>query len=170
MAEGSRDGRRRAAPAGRAAATGAGRAPAGTPALGRDRIVDRALADRNQDPDSPVRQAGPTGAEGLGLRTGDDVRHAKWGEGVILDIIGEGDQAEAVIRFPTRRREATPPELGPAREGLTGSDPGQTGWATGSPASTCHVASVVMALAGSFTSSSTWNRAVSRSGSMATER
>ena len=31
---------------------------------------------------------------------GDDVVHAKFGEGVILLIEGEGDKAEAVIRFP----------------------------------------------------------------------
>ena len=35
------------------------------------------------------------------LRVGDDVRHTKWGEGVILDIIGEGEKAEAVVRFPS---------------------------------------------------------------------
>ncbi len=42
----------------------------------------------------------PIGAAGLGLRVGDDVRHAKWGEGVILDMEGSGDKAEALIRFP----------------------------------------------------------------------
>ncbi len=26
--------------------------------------------------------------------------HAKWGEGVILQIRGEGDKAEVVVRFP----------------------------------------------------------------------
>jgi DNA helicase-2/ATP-dependent DNA helicase PcrA len=36
----------------------------------------------------------------MGLRIGDDVRHAKFGEGVILLIEGEGDKAEAVVRFP----------------------------------------------------------------------
>jgi DNA helicase-2/ATP-dependent DNA helicase PcrA len=40
------------------------------------------------------------GAEAMGLRVGDDVRHAKFGEGVILDINGQGDKAEAVVRFP----------------------------------------------------------------------
>jgi DNA helicase-2/ATP-dependent DNA helicase PcrA len=33
------------------------------------------------------------------LRIGDDVRHEKFGEGVITDIIGSGDKAEAVVRF-----------------------------------------------------------------------
>ncbi|MGH9243193.1 MAG: DNA helicase PcrA [Acidimicrobiales bacterium] len=57
---------------------------------GRDEIVEQALR-----PKGPV----PSGAETLGLRVGDDVRHAKWGEGVIIDIIGAGEKAEAVVRF-----------------------------------------------------------------------
>jgi len=36
----------------------------------------------------------------LGLRIGDDVVHAKWGDGVILDISGSGDKTEATVRFP----------------------------------------------------------------------
>ncbi|MEY2453640.1 MAG: ATP-dependent helicase UvrD/PcrA [Acidimicrobiaceae bacterium] len=57
----------------------------------REEIVERAM-----------RPQGPTkhGAEVLGLRIGDDVRHAKWGEGVIIDIEGQGDKAEATVRFP----------------------------------------------------------------------
>lgn len=31
---------------------------------------------------------------------GDDVAHATFGEGIILDIEGQGDKAEATIRFP----------------------------------------------------------------------
>ena len=34
-----------------------------------------------------------------GLRVGDDVWHDTFGEGVVLDVIGEGEKAEAVIRF-----------------------------------------------------------------------
>ena len=41
-----------------------------------------------------------TGAEGMGLRVGDDVRHGKFGEGVIIGMEGIGDKAEAIIRFP----------------------------------------------------------------------
>jgi ATP-dependent DNA helicase UvrD/PcrA len=33
------------------------------------------------------------------LRVGDDVGHDTFGEGVVVDVIGEGDKAEAVIRF-----------------------------------------------------------------------
>ncbi len=58
---------------------------------GRDRIVEAAL--RPHPPSS-------SGADRLGLRLGDDVRHSKWGEGVILHLEGTGDKAEAVVRFP----------------------------------------------------------------------
>jgi len=60
----------------------------------RERIVDAALAAGRR-----LATPSPTHAEQLGLRVGDDVRHAKFGEGVILDIRGEGDKAEAVINF-----------------------------------------------------------------------
>ena len=60
----------------------------------RDEIVERALdAGRRPAPSPP-------GADSLGLKVGDDVRHAQWGEGVILDIKGDGDRAEASVRFP----------------------------------------------------------------------
>ena len=71
---------------------------------GRDRIVDAALTSRFGTGDGerrttpqPVRT---TGGESLGLRVGEDVMHAKYGEGVILEIIGQGDKAEAIVRFP----------------------------------------------------------------------
>jgi len=47
-----------------------------------------------------VGPARTTGAELLALRVGDDVVHGKWGEGVILDLSGSGEKAEATIRFP----------------------------------------------------------------------
>ncbi|HEX4901682.1 MAG TPA: hypothetical protein VFV42_02665, partial [Acidimicrobiales bacterium] len=59
---------------------------------GKDRIVENALAAR----DAPTPS---TGAEAMGLKVGDDVHHATFGDGVILDIEGEGDRAEATIRF-----------------------------------------------------------------------
>jgi DNA helicase-2/ATP-dependent DNA helicase PcrA len=59
---------------------------------GRERIVDAAI--------NAGRRPASTGAETMGLRIGDDVRHAKFGEGVIMLIEGEGDKAEAVVRFP----------------------------------------------------------------------
>lgn len=41
----------------------------------------------------------PAGAAALGLRVGDDVAHERYGEGVIVDIEGAGDKAEAIVRF-----------------------------------------------------------------------
>ncbi|MEY4228284.1 MAG: hypothetical protein RLZ84_876, partial [Actinomycetota bacterium] len=35
----------------------------------------------------------------MGLRIGDDVEHAIFGEGVIIDITGAGDKMEATVRF-----------------------------------------------------------------------
>ena len=56
-----------------------------------DDAVEAALAAANR----PT----PSGAEALGLRVGDDVRHTQWGEGVITDIEGAGDKAEASVYF-----------------------------------------------------------------------
>jgi DNA helicase-2/ATP-dependent DNA helicase PcrA len=57
----------------------------------RDRAVESALRPR-----APA----PSGADQIGLRVGDDVRHKKFGEGVIIGIEGSGDKAEAIINFP----------------------------------------------------------------------
>ncbi|MBA3654513.1 MAG: DNA helicase PcrA [Actinobacteria bacterium] len=70
----------------------------GRPAMargGREGIVDAAI---RRGSSSPART---TGAETIGLQSGDDVVHGKWGEGVILEVIGAGDKAEAVVRFPS---------------------------------------------------------------------
>jgi DNA helicase-2/ATP-dependent DNA helicase PcrA len=67
-----------------------------TGSWGRDRIVEAASR-----PPSAVRPVRTTGAERLGIRVGDDVVHAKWGEGVVLEIVGSGDSAEAIVRFPS---------------------------------------------------------------------
>jgi DNA helicase-2/ATP-dependent DNA helicase PcrA len=58
-------------------------------------VVDAAL-QAGQQSGSP----GPTGADALALRLGDDVRHATYGEGVIVDVTGQGEKAEARVRFP----------------------------------------------------------------------
>ncbi len=42
---------------------------------------------------------GARGAEQMGLRIGDDVSHEKFGEGVIINLKGEGDKAEATVQF-----------------------------------------------------------------------
>jgi DNA helicase-2/ATP-dependent DNA helicase PcrA len=57
---------------------------------GRDRIVEGALRPR-----PPAR----SGAESLGLKIGDDVRHKTFGEGVIIDMSGSGEKTEARVRF-----------------------------------------------------------------------
>ncbi len=62
------------------------------PGASRDRIVE-AAARRAARPT-------PSGAQHIGLRVGDDVRHAKFGDGVVLDITGTGDHAEARVNFP----------------------------------------------------------------------
>ncbi len=51
--------------------------------------------------DAALKPKGPTpsGADGIGLKLGDDVRHKKWGEGIIVDVEGAGDKAEATVRF-----------------------------------------------------------------------
>jgi len=41
----------------------------------------------------------PSNAQTIGLRLGDDVSHPTFGEGVILEIRGDGERAEATIRF-----------------------------------------------------------------------
>jgi ATP-dependent DNA helicase UvrD/PcrA len=53
----------------------------------REAVVSAALASN------------PRGAHVPALRVGDDVDHETFGEGVIVDLIGEGDRAEAVVRF-----------------------------------------------------------------------
>ena len=60
----------------------------------RDEIVQRAVESGRRP--APAR----SGADLLSLKVGDDVRHAKWGEGVIVDIVGSGADAEASVRFP----------------------------------------------------------------------
>ncbi len=59
---------------------------------GRERAVERATRP------APPR---PTGAHELQFKVGDDVRHNVWGEGVVLLVEGDGDKAEAVVRFST---------------------------------------------------------------------
>ena len=62
----------------------------------RERIVDRVL-----EGDSPAAKSpfAPKGAESLGLKIGDGVRHSSWGEGVIVDMGGSRDSPEATVNF-----------------------------------------------------------------------
>lgn len=61
----------------------------------RERVVDAAInAGRRNAP-------APANSQELGLKVGDDVEHPAFGEGIILEIRGQGDKAEATIRFPS---------------------------------------------------------------------
>ncbi len=62
----------------------------------RGQLVEAAM--RHGRAGSPVHG---TGAEELGLEAGDAVMHARYGEGVVTDVTGEGTNAEATIRFPS---------------------------------------------------------------------
>ncbi|MFN8021792.1 MAG: 3'-5' exonuclease [Acidimicrobiales bacterium] len=58
----------------------------------RERVVEAAMRAGRSSPQ-------PSGAESLGLKVGDDVEHPTFGEGIIVEVRGEGDRAEATIRF-----------------------------------------------------------------------
>ena len=60
----------------------------------RDRVVDAAI--RSGSRSAPT----PSNSQDLGLRIGDDVEHPAFGEGVIIEISGTGEKAEATINFP----------------------------------------------------------------------
>ncbi len=57
---------------------------------GRNRIVAGAAKPMRPKGSSPSPE----------IKVGDDVNHKKWGEGVVLDLRGNGDKTEVVIRFP----------------------------------------------------------------------
>ncbi len=78
-------------------------------ASGTSSGASRMAESRNRMVDSALKPRGPemSGADEAGLKIGDDVRHNKWGEGVILDLRGQGDKTEAVVRFPSLGQEKT---------------------------------------------------------------
>ena len=93
----------------RSATTGASRRrTAVATAAGRDDRRRGRPAERR--PPRPRRRGGAAAGRShaphrrtpsdLGLRVGDDVEHPTFGEGVIIEIRGQGDRAEATIRFP----------------------------------------------------------------------
>jgi DNA helicase II / ATP-dependent DNA helicase PcrA len=65
----------------------------------RDAVVSAAVRRSRELVGTSSAPSGGRGAEQLGLRVGDDVQHDKFGEGVVIDIEGTGDKAEAIIRF-----------------------------------------------------------------------
>jgi DNA helicase-2/ATP-dependent DNA helicase PcrA len=60
----------------------------------RDRVVEAAI--RSGSKPAPT----PSNSQELGLRIGDDVEHPAFGAGVIIDISGSGEKAEATVNFP----------------------------------------------------------------------
>ena len=54
------------------------------------------LHERATRPATPKQ----SGAHSIGIKIGDDVRHNKWGDGIVLDMEGSGDKTEALVRFP----------------------------------------------------------------------
>jgi DNA helicase II / ATP-dependent DNA helicase PcrA len=58
----------------------------------KERIVEAALT-------AAARAPQQSNAHDIGLRVGDDVEHPSFGEGVIIDIAGAGDKAEATVKF-----------------------------------------------------------------------
>ncbi len=69
------------------------------PAEHRRAVADAAMRPAAPRSDIPSGPVGARGAESMGLRVGDDVSHDKFGEGVILELVGEGDKTEAVVHF-----------------------------------------------------------------------
>ena len=60
----------------------------------RERVVEAALVAGQR-----AKHPSPSNSQLIGLRLGDDVEHPAFGEGVIIDIRGQDDKAEATIRF-----------------------------------------------------------------------
>lgn len=57
-----------------------------------------------RDPDCPrpsIDKPSPPRSDLLDIRVGSDVIHAKFGDGVVLAMDGEGDKTEAIINFPS---------------------------------------------------------------------
>jgi DNA helicase-2/ATP-dependent DNA helicase PcrA len=61
----------------------------------RERVVDAALAAGRA-----MARPAPTNAHEVGYRIGDDVRHPKYGDGVVTEVRGTGERTEATISFP----------------------------------------------------------------------
>lgn len=71
----------------------------------RGAVAEAAVAAgvRSSERPAPLGAAlGARGAEALGVRVGDDVEHETFGEGVVVEVVGDGDRAEAVVNFRDR--------------------------------------------------------------------
>ena len=65
----------------------------------RRSAAGRSYGDDSVRPRNAPVTTGARGAERAGLRIGDDVSHEKFGEGVVLELFGDGDKTEAVVNF-----------------------------------------------------------------------
>ncbi len=70
----------------------------------RDAVVSAAMSSGQAYGNGGAAGRAPTttgarGAERAGLRVGDDVTHEKFGEGVVLELFGDGDKTEALVNF-----------------------------------------------------------------------
>lgn len=65
---------------------------------GRSQAFDQddVIAARRSSKGAAGREVAPLRE---GIRVGDDVVHDKWGEGVVLDVVGEGEDAQATVNF-----------------------------------------------------------------------
>jgi DNA helicase-2/ATP-dependent DNA helicase PcrA len=68
--------------------------------LGEARPVGSGASAHREAVVSAAINAGASASPSVrSLKVGDDVGHDTFGEGVIIDLIGDGDRAEAVVRF-----------------------------------------------------------------------
>jgi len=67
--------------------------------LGETKPIGGGIGAHREAVVSAALASSPRAAQTPNLRLGDDVDHETFGEGVIVDLIGEGDRAEAVVRF-----------------------------------------------------------------------
>ena len=86
---------------GRSARFGAGRSrgAAGRRERWREREVELAAASSSATSGRPVSES-PAGLGAADLKVGCDVRHPRWGEGVVTDIAETNGEAEATVAFP----------------------------------------------------------------------
>jgi DNA helicase-2/ATP-dependent DNA helicase PcrA len=61
------------------------------------------------------KAAATTGAELLGLQVGDHVVHGTWGEGLVLGMSGEGEDAVAVVKFESVGRKKLLLKMAPVK-------------------------------------------------------
>ena len=103
-------------------------APAAEALAGRTHLVDAALRAA-----ASAAAEGATGAAALGLRVGDDVQHARWGDGVVLAISGGGGQGRGPRPLPGGGGEAPAAGVGAVAAGLIGSLSGRWPAGAGGP-------------------------------------